>query len=157
MLTAPAPLPVPTSRTAELWRAIEQGANEACILRSEGQEAAAIKVLQTTLPPLIAEWSRACGQETEACRQALRELFARVQQQVSTAAICRRMVLRAFVPPPGRGRVAASEPVQLRRRVPIGDIGGMLDALEENERMTAFRHQYFPSSVGAPVAALAAG
>lgn len=156
MLTSAAPLPVPTSRTAELWRAIEQSANEACILRSEGQEAAAIKVLQTTLPPLITEWSRACGQETDACRQALRELFARVQQQVATAAICRRMVLRTFVPS-GRGRVAASEPVQLRRRVPIGDIGGMLDALEENERMTAFRHQYFPSSVGAPVAALAAG
>lgn len=156
MLTAPATLQAPTSRTAELWRAIEQAANEACILRSEGQEAAAIKVLQTTLPPLIGEWSRECGQETEACRQALREMFARVQQQVATAVICRRMVLRAFVPP-GRGRVAASEPVQLRRRVPIGDIGGMLDALKENERMTAFRQQNFPSYVGAPVAALAAG
>lgn len=156
MLTAPATLPAPTSSTSELWRAIEQAANEACLLRSEGQEAAAIKVLQTTLPPLITEWSRTCGQETEACRQALRELFARVQQQVATAAICRRMVMRMFVPP-GRGRVAATEPVQLRQRVPIDDIGGMLDALEENERMTAFRHQYFPSTVSAPVAALAAG
>jgi hypothetical protein len=36
--------------------------------------------------------------------------------------------------------------VQVSRRVPLADIPGMLDALEEGERTAAFRRQYFPSN-----------
>ncbi len=133
--TSSASVAAPASRSAELWRAIEDNVREACLLRAEDREAEAILILQETLPPLIGDWSRTAGLEVPAAQQALREMFARVQQQVANAALCRRLVLRSL------GQTAAPGPVpapaatfQLRRRVPIGDVPGMLDALGETER-----------------------
>ncbi len=137
MLASPpsAPLAASTARSAELWRAIEDNVREACLLRAEDREAEAILILQETLPPLIGDWSRTAGLDVPAAQQALREMFARVQQQVANAALCRRLVLRSL------GQSAAPVPLpapaatfQLRRRVPLGDVPGMLDALGETER-----------------------
>jgi hypothetical protein len=144
----------PAVRTAELWQAVESSIREACLLRAEGREPAAIQILQHALPPLVAEWSRGAGKPSAQCQQLLRELIAQVQQQVATAAMCKRLVLRSVAPqaaqPEGR-----SEAVRLSRRVPLADIPGMLDALEEGERTAAFRRHYFPSNaqrLGAAVA-----
>jgi hypothetical protein len=79
-----------------------------------------------------------------------------VQQQVATATICKRLVLQSVDPrAPRRGE--ASAPVQIRRRVPLDDITGMLDALDEGERMAAVSRQNFPSMTNRPQAALAMG
>jgi hypothetical protein len=115
------------------------------MLRAEGREPAAIQILQHSLPPLVAEWSRGAGKPSEQCQQRLRELIAQVQQQVATAAMCKRLVLRSVAPERPRTE-ARSEAVQVSRRVPLADIPGMLDALEEGERTAAFRRQYFPSN-----------
>ncbi len=146
----------PPSRTAELWRSIEESVSEACVLRAEGREAEAIAIVQGKLPALISVWSRGAGISGEECQQVLRELFARVQQQVATATVCKRLVLQSVDPrAPRRGE--ASAPVQIRRRVPLDDITGMLDALDEGERMAAVSRQNFPSITNRPQAALAMG
>lgn len=133
--TSSAPVAAPASRSAELWRAIEDNVREACLLRAEDRETEAILILQETLPPLIGDWSRNAGLEVPAAQQALREMFARVQQQVANAALCRRLVLRSLGQPAAPVPGPAPAPTfQLRRRVPIGDVTGMLDALGETER-----------------------
>lgn len=141
-----------SARTTELWQAVESSIREACVLRAEGREPAAIEILQHKLPPLVSEWSRGTGLPGEHCQTMLREMIAQVQQQVATAAICRRLVLQSVSP--GAARTAGrSESVHVSRRVPFADIPGMLDALEEGERMAAFRRQHFPSHAAALVPA----
>lgn len=151
--TLPAVSPLSTN---ELWRSIEQFVSEACVLRAEGREAEAIVIVQQTLPPLVAQWSRGAGMATEQCQQALRELFARVQQQVATAAICKRLVLQS-VEAGATDRVTPGARFQIHRRVPLDDIPAMLDALDEGERAATFRRQYFPSHAARSQPALAVG
>ncbi len=129
------------------------------MLRAEGRESEAVAILQHRLPGLITAWSRGSGLAGERCQMMLRELFARVQQQVATAKICKRLVLQSLGADESRaeGSAPRSAPLQVRRRVPLDDIPGMLDALDEDERITAFRRQNFPSSVRRPQAALAVG
>ncbi len=140
--TSSASVAAPASRSAELWRAIEDNVREACLLRAEDREAEAILILQETLPPLIGDWSRTAGLDVPAAQQALREMFARVQQQVANAALCRRLVLRSLGQTAAPGTVPApAATFQLRRRVPIGDVPGMLDALGETERAQEAAHR----------------
>lgn len=122
-----APLPAVSARSAELWRAIEDGVREAFLLRAEARERDAARLLQQELPPLIGEWSRGSGLAVPEAQQTLRDLFARVQRQVGDALLCRRLVLRTLGQP--ATPPAVRDGFQLRRRVPIGDIPGMLDAL----------------------------
>ena len=155
MINAPLTQQVaPPARTAELWWALEVSVREACVLRIEGREPEALAILQQELPPLIEQWSRSAGLATADCQQKLREMFSRVQQEVSTASICKRLVLQSFAPGVGR-RGATSEPVHVQRRIPLADIPGMLDALEEGERTAAFRRRHFPSPVSRPALAAA--
>lgn len=144
-------LPEPT---ADRWRRIDALVSEACVLRAEGREPEAIAIVQQTLPPLIAQWARGSGLAGEKCQQVLRELFARVQQQVATAAICKRLVLQSIDPTATRPD-DGNGPLQIRRRVPLGDIPAMLDALDEGERSAAYRRQHFPSKTRRPQPALA--
>lgn len=139
-----------------MLRLIEGHVSDACLLRAEGREEAAIAILKDTLPALIAAWSRQAGLPGEQCQAILRELFARIQQQVATAAICKRLVLQSMAPVTP-DRAPAPRPGQLRRRVPLHDIPGMLDALDESERSAAFRLQHFPSNSRPPNLALALG
>jgi hypothetical protein len=154
MPTALTPHLAPPERTAEQWRSIEAAVTEACLLRAEGREAEAIAIVQGTLPAMISGWSRGAGIPSEQCQTVLRELFARVQQQVATATICKRLVLQSIDSAAVRHAPVAA-PVQLRRRVPLDDIPGMLDALDEDERAATFRRQNFPSNARRPHAALA--
>jgi hypothetical protein len=147
---------VPPARSAEFWPEIEESVLEACMLRAEGRESEAIAILQNKLPPLIGRWSRGAGLPAEYCQQVLRELFARVQQQVATAAICKRFVLRSVIPGVARPS-AVPQPVEVRRRVPIDDIPGMLDALDEGERVAMLRRNIFPTTTVRAQPVLAAG
>lgn len=150
------PTLAPPARTAELWRLIEASVSEACVLRAEGREPEAIAIVQGKLPSLIGEWSRGAGHSSEQCQTVLRDLFARVQQQVATATICKRLVLQSIEPATPRSG-AAPTVGQIRRRVPLDDIPGMLDALDEDEREATFRRQNFPSQSRRPQAALVLG
>lgn len=150
------PTLAPPARTAELWRLIEASVSEACVLRAEGREPEAIAIVQGKLPAFISEWSRGAGHSSERCQTVLRDLFARVQQQVATATICKRLVLQSFEPAATRSGAAATVG-QIRRRVPLDDIPGMLDALDEDEREATFRRQNFPSQSRRPQAALVLG
>ena len=131
-----------SDRTNELWCTIERSVAEACLLRAEGRNPEAITIVQQTLPSLIAEWSRCSGLSSEHCQRTLRELFARVQQQVSTATLCKRLVLQS-VASGEAAREATPERFQIKRRVPLHDIPAMLDALDEGERAAQFRQQNF--------------
>lgn len=156
MPIAPTPSHAPTAQSAEHWRVLEDTVREACVLRAEGREALATAIVQDRLPELIGQWSRGAGLARERCQQELRELFARVQQQVTTATICKRLVLQSVDPQAPRGG-EASAPVHISRRVPIDDIPGMLDALDEGERTVAFRRQHFQSTARRPQTALTVG
>lgn len=158
-MSQPTPLPLsPATRSADLWREIEASVSEACVLRAEGREPEAAAILQQKLPGLIATWSRGSGLAGDRCQAMLRELFAQVQQQVATARICKRLVLQSLDPAtPRTSGEERAQPMQLRRRVPIDDIPGMLDALDEGERTAALRRQNFPSPASRPRLALAAG
>jgi hypothetical protein len=137
-----------------IWKQIEQGVRESCVMRCEGREAEAAVMLQETLPALIREWSATCGSPAEVCRNELRELFARAQEQVAAAMLSRRLVLASIRT--DNIRAGASGTLYLRRRVPIDDVPDMLDALDEAERMAASRWQKFSAPMSRSLTAGAA-
>ncbi len=124
-----------------LWNEIVRWTFEACILRKEGRERRVAELLQERLPALIRAWSQRCGLDAETCKQQLRGLFSRAQENVEFGFIQRRLIVEeicqrlASVSAPAAAalKAEASGPVGLRRRVPIGDISQMLDALAEAE------------------------
>ena len=133
------------SATAEaLWCQIEENTREACLLRQEGREAEAVALLQGRLPSIIRAWSNASGHSPEACRERLRTFFQEQQERVRCAALQRKLIVDEVCSrlkvSARASRVAAPVsmgstpgPVQLRRRVAIDDVVGMLDALREAE------------------------
>lgn len=158
------PLPVPTVSVAaardaaSIWKQIEHGVREACVLRCEGREREAAALLQETLPPLVREWSATCGSPADTCRNQLRDLIARAQEQVAAAMLSRRLVLASIgMPDNARARPNTNGSFSLRRRIPIDNVPDMLDALQESERAAAFQRQNFPAHASRPLAALAAG
>lgn len=155
MLNATVPATPLQREEASLWTALEDAVREACTLRAEGLEKDAIRILQEVLPAMIARWSRAAGRPSTECQQRLRELFARVQQQVATAQVCKRLVLRSLETSNNEARLSPSA-VQLQRRVPIDDIPGMLDALDERERLATHRRDNFLPATRTPATAGAA-
>lgn len=86
-----------------------------------------------TLPRLIRDWSDACGLAVAERKEQLQALFAQVQERVATAIISRRLA-EDDVPAAERRSRILSRPVQLTRRIPIHDVAGMLDALNEVEQ-----------------------
>ncbi len=148
--TSAPPAFTPASSTPA-WRAVENAVREACVLRAEGREAEATALLRDAVQPLIATWARTSGLTTPECQQALRELFVRVQEQVATAVVCKRLVLRSTEVQARLGRTTGGA-VQVHRRVPIGDIPGMLDALDEGERIAALQGREFSSVTETPTA-----
>lgn len=152
---APAQALAPSRHPAQIWNQIEQGVRESCVMRCEGREPEAAAMLQETLPPLIREWSAQSGGTPDECRQALRQLFTRAQEQVAAAMLSRRLVLASIRP--GEVGAAAGGTLYLRRRIPLDDVPDMLDALQESERTAIRRGQDFPNLTPRPFAALAAG
>lgn len=133
---------------AVVWRLIESGLRESCVLRAEGREVEALVILQQRLPALIREWSAGCGRSTESCRSALRELFTRAQAQVAAAVLTRRLVLSSLQADlPLRGTLPG---VHLNQRIPLTDINGMLDALHAAECAEIFRRRFALSSTATP-------
>jgi hypothetical protein len=135
-----------SQNASKLWQAIVGTTREACLLRQEGREQEAVDLLQQTLPGTIRQWSNVCGESAERCRELLRDLFNREQEAARTALlqrrlivdeVCSRLQVQRAAPETVESRIVvknALQPVQLRRRVPIDDVVGMLDALQQVER-----------------------
>ncbi|HEU5080396.1 MAG TPA: hypothetical protein VFT72_14385 [Opitutaceae bacterium] len=133
-------------KASKLWQEIVGTTREACLLRQEGREQEAVDLLQQQLPVTIRQWSNSCGESPERCREMLRELFAREQEAARIAAlqrrlivdeVCSRLQVQRNANDSVEGRVVVKEalrPLQLRHRVPIDDVVGMLDALQQAER-----------------------
>lgn len=154
-ISSPVLVTEPQRDPAAVWRMIESGLRESCVMRCEGRETEALLILREQLPALIREWSVGCGRSTESCRSALRELFAKAQEQVAAAVLTRRLVLSALrTDLPRRG---AATGLQLNQRIPINDINSMLDALQDAERIEISRRQvpftYAPTEMPFPGAA----
>ena len=144
-LTKSAPSVEPAAGSVQpqfLWNEIVRWTLEACILRKEGREAQVAELLQDRLPGLIRTWSGSCGLPTETCKQNLRALFRRIQDSIETGYVHRRLIVAEvcanLATQPASPGAAAPErgPVRLRRRVPIDDVSGMLDAVAEAELET---------------------
>jgi hypothetical protein len=124
-----------------LWNEIVRWTFEACILRKEGKEDKVAVLLQERLPSLIRAWSARSGLAPAACKEQLRSLFNRVQENVELGFIQRRLIvdevcarLAERLPAASATRAAlAAGPVGLRRRVTFDNIPDMLDALAEAE------------------------
>lgn len=150
--------PTLSVKAAALWSEIIGITREACLLRQEGREKEAVELLQQTLPAVIRRWSNSCGETPEYCREALRKLFAEEQHTARAAMVQRRLIVDE-VCSRLKVRCAAARdtgenesgvvlkapvgPVQLRRRVSIDDVVGMLDALQQAER-TALEEAILP-------------
>ncbi len=141
----------PKRDSSTVWQMIEANLRESCVMRCEGRETEALVILREQLPALIREWSVGCGRSNESCRSALRDLFAKAQEQVAAAMLTRRLVLSAIrtdlKPRPG------SAGLQLSQRIPIGDINSMLDAMREVECIEASRRNgsWTPAPPGRPL------
>lgn len=127
-----------TSNPRFLWNEIVRWTYETCILRKEGKEDRVSSLLQDRLPTLIRAWSSRSGLAPDACKEQLRALFNRVQEQVELGFIQRRLIVEEVCSRLGTKAFAAVRPptpasVGLRRRVPLDDIPDMLDALAEAE------------------------
>lgn len=116
------------AQSGAAWDEIVRLTFEACLNRREGREHIAQLILQQTLPSAIGAWSASCGLHADVCRETLKAMFERVREQVAMAAVQRRMILgdlakRATRPASAEGKIFLS------RRIPIGDISDMLDAV----------------------------
>ncbi len=134
------------------WAELERWTLEACVLRAEGREAEAVRVLQERMPSLIRDWSTHCRLPKPSIQERLRRMFADKQDFVARGLAQRRLItseliargrdIEASIPRPanassaqGSGAsVRSTAPVGLRQRVPLGDVVGMLDGLAEAER-----------------------
>lgn len=126
---------ISSSNPRFLWNEIVRWTFEACILRKEGKEDRVATLLQERLPALIRAWSSRCGLAPDACKEQLRSLFVRVQEQVELGFIQRRLIVEEICSRMGAQPAPrpAAAPMGLRRRVPFDDVPGMLDALAEAE------------------------
>lgn len=175
LVAAPAATAFSASDTPDpRWAELEHWTLEACVLRAEGREDEAVRVLQERLPPLIQAWSASCGLLKAELQDRLRRLFADSQTFVSRGLAQRRLITAGLIanglgsavplstatsqvaPSPACTPAAAPRPLGLRRSVPVGDIVGMLDGLAEAER-EARREAIWPlrSSLTRAAAALA--
>lgn len=122
---------------AEIWAEIVARTLDACTLRREGRQQAAQTILNEQLPGLIQKWSRCCGIDNERQRQQLRQLFSQAQHAVASGWMQRKLIVEELLQRSGRATprpaAVASGPLHLRRRVPFGDVAGMLDGLAEAE------------------------
>jgi len=127
------------------WAEIKHWTMEACVLRAEGREAAALRVLQERMPALIRDWSEHCGLVKPAAQELLRRMFAETQEFIARGMTQRRLIT-AMLMTDTQGEIAATSArvspasvaarttvVGLRRHVPVADIEGMLDGLAEAE------------------------
>ncbi len=120
-----------------LWAELEHWILEACVLRAEGREHEAVRVMEEHLPSLIQRWSQSVDLPKADLQERLRRLFADTQAFVRRSLAHRRIVTAGLVAQ-GVAPRAESQPKQrplgLRHAVPVGDIAGMLDGLAEAER-----------------------
>lgn len=162
---------VGSAAARDSWAEIEHWTLEACVLRAEGREPEAVRVLQERIPDLIRAWSACCGLPRAEVQERLRRMFADTQDLVARGIAQRRIITAELLAarerpdrsagvgagvgsgsmfPPAAG--GASGPVGLRRAVPFGDISGMLDGLAEAER-EARREAIWPLRSAATLAA----
>lgn len=119
------------------WGELERWTLEVCVMRAEGREREAVRVLKEQMPALIREWSAHCGLERAAIQERLRRLFEETQNFVARGLAQRRLItadLLARGDAKPRNHMPSGGAVGLRHRVPVGDVVGMLDGLAEAER-----------------------
>lgn len=171
---------VGSAAARDSWAEIEHWTLEACVLRAEGRESEAVRVLQERIPDLIRAWSACCGLPRAEVQERLRRMFADTQDLVARGIAQRRIItaeLLAARERPDRSvgsgvgtgagartasaagsaftpvaAAGSSGPVGLRRAVPFGDISGMLDGLAEAEQ-EARREAIWPLRSAATLAA----
>jgi hypothetical protein len=120
-----------SAKTGAAWDEIVRLTFEACLNRSQGREHVAQQILQKTLPAAIVSWSGACGMPACDCRESLKAMFERVREQVTMASVQRRMILGDLRRRESQAAGVNAGPgkVFLSRRIPIGNISDMLDAV----------------------------
>ena len=140
------------------WAELERWTLEACLLRAEGREGEAVRVLQERIPGLIRAWSVAAGLARPVVQERLRTMFAEAQEFVARGLAQRRLITAelaarsgavrpsSVAAPAGPGRLG------LRQTVPVDDVVGMLDGLAEAER-EARRERLWPARSAATLAA----
>ena len=119
------------------WSEIERWTLEACVLRAEGREDDAGRLLKERMPALIRDWSAHCGLARTVVQDRLRWMFAETQTFVARGLAQRRLITSELI---ARDRGAAAGGIAspkgvfgLRRHVPVSDVVGMLDGLIEAE------------------------
>jgi hypothetical protein len=141
MMHATIPTPPSSAPANPLWAKVEKGTLEACLLRVEGRDDEAKRLLQEQMPAWIKAWSSQCGLPRAAAQDQLRQMFAKTEAFVARGVAQRRLItaelLARSAPLPRKNtRIAApdSAPLGLNQQVALGDITGMLDGLAEAER-----------------------
>ena len=152
----------PSSRgAAALWARIEELTTEALVLRKEGDEAGAARLLGQELPPMLGQWAGMCGLPAPARKLKLQQMLEARQQQVEEMFLQRRLIVDEVVrrlrepvaapaalpaPSVSASPTRATPSFGLRRRIPFGDVSDMLDAVndliseQERERILPVRN-----------------
>lgn len=145
-----------------MWARIEELTTEALVLRKEGDEAGAARLLGQELPPMLGQWAGLCGLPAPARKLKLQQMLEARQQQVEDMFLQRRLIVDevvrrlrepvaapAALPAPSSSRLSptrATPSFGLRRRIPFGDVSDMLDAVndliseQERERILPVRN-----------------
>ena len=154
-----APSPSGPSVATPLWAQIEKGTLEACLLRVEGREEEAKRLLLEQMPVWIKAWSSQCGLPRATAQDQLRQMFAKTEAFIARGVAQRRLItaeLLACSAPRTRENTRIPAPdsasLGLHQRVALGDIIGMLDGLAEAER-EARREALWPLRSRATLAA----
>lgn len=130
----------PTQRSEAVdsrWSELERWTLEVCVMRAEGREGEAVRVLKEHMPSVIREWSVHCGLARDVIQERLRRLFDDTQNFVARGLAQRRLITADLLSRSSAldtVKAAPAGPVGLRRHVPMGDVVGMLDGLAEAER-----------------------
>ncbi len=130
--------PAQQSETVDArWSELERWTLEVCVMRAEGREGEAVRVLKEHMPAVIRDWSVHCGLARDVIQERLRRLFDDTQNFVARGLAQRRLITADLMARGGAMDTANAAPggaLGLRRHVPVGDVVGMLDGLAEAER-----------------------
>jgi hypothetical protein len=154
-------LPSREQTTQEAWLALMRTTYKACLLRKDGREIEAAQLLGGELPEMIRKWSSRSGLSAAQCKDRLRSLFARAQEQIELSVLQRPSLIMEVCDrisahgnpgdespaPTGATATAVVRSIHLRQRIPIGDVSEMLDAIAEAEACSTS----FGRRVAAPI------
>jgi|GEM_PF-2461304 len=84
----------PSNEQNRSWKSLTEEFRNACMMRRQGDSAGSTKILNETLPPMIAAWSQLSPSTEATKREQLNQMFERERERIEDAWLTQQILLR---------------------------------------------------------------